>query len=242
MKLPLPPPFSKGEISYPRSMGKIRFLPLSKRGKRFPPLEKGGKGGFERLFLMKGEYKMNLSKKVLYAVITGLFLAMYTVLPVRAEDARIGFIDAQKVLDESLRGKQVKDQLNEYVQSRQKIVDIEETELKNLQEEMTKQGAVLSPSAKQEKEELFQRKFMEYQKKVSELQKEIQQRRTDKLEEFNVELEKIAKILGEKEGYSMILTNLDVNIIIYAKPSLNLTDTVIQELDKELHKVKDDKK
>ena len=114
---------------------------------------------------------MNLSKKVLYAAIAVLFLAMYTVLPVRAEDTRIGFIDAQKVLDESLRGKQVKDQLNEYVQSRQKIVDIEEIDLKNLQEEMTKQGAVLSPSAKQEKEELFQRKFMEYQKKVSELQK-----------------------------------------------------------------------
>ncbi|HZX49407.1 MAG TPA: OmpH family outer membrane protein [Nitrospirota bacterium] len=185
---------------------------------------------------------MNLSKKVLYAVMTVLFIAMYTVLPVRAENTKIGFIDAQKVLDESLRGQQVKDQLNEYVQSRQKIVDIEETELKNLQEEMTKQGAVLSSSAKQEKEELFQRKFMEYQKKVSELQKEIQQRRTDKLEEFNVELEKIAKILGEKEGYSMILTNLDVNIIIYAKPSLNLTDTVIQELDKGLSKEKDDKK
>ena len=185
---------------------------------------------------------MKLNKSVLYAVITGLFIAMYTVMPVMAEDTRIGFIDAQKVLDESLRGKQVKDQLNEYVQSRQKIVDIEETDLKNLQDEMAKQGAVLSPSAKQEKEELFQRKFMEYQKKVSELQKEIQQRRTDKLEEFNVELEKIAKIMGEKEGYSMILTNLDVNIIIYAKPSLNLTDTVLQELDKELPKVKDDKK
>ena len=185
---------------------------------------------------------MNLSKKVLYAAIAVLFLAMYTVLPVRAEDTRIGFIDAQKVLDESLRGQQVKDQLNEYVQSRQKIVDIEETELKDLQEELTKQGAVLSPSAKQEKEELFQKKFMEYQKKVTELQKEIQQRRTDKLEEFNIELEKIAKTLGEKEGYSMILTNLDVNIIIYAKPSLNLTDSVIQELDKGLPKVKDDKK
>ena len=56
---------------------------------------------------------MNLSKKVLYAAIAVLFLAMYTVLPVRAEDTRIGFIDAQKVLDESLRGQQVKDQLNE---------------------------------------------------------------------------------------------------------------------------------
>lgn len=185
---------------------------------------------------------MNLSKKMFYAVIAGLFLAICTVLPVRADDFKIGYIDAQRVLDESLKGKQVKDQLNEYVQSRQKIVDIEESELKDLQDELTKQGAVLSPSAKQEKEEQFQKRFMEYQKKVSELQKEIQQRRSDKIEEFNTELEKVARTLGEKEGYSMILTNLDVNIILYAKQNLNLTDMVIKELDKGLTKDGDSRK
>ena len=185
---------------------------------------------------------MSLSKKTLYAVIIGIFLAMYAVQPAMAEENKIGYIDAQRVLDESTKGKQVKDQLNDYVQSRQKIIDIEESELRNLQEEISRQGAVLSPEAKQEKEEQFQKKFMEYQKKVSELQKEIQQRRAEKLQEFNVELEKIAKTLGEKEGYSMILTNLDVNIIIYAKPSLNLTDRIIQELDKGLPKEGDGKK
>jgi len=55
-------------------------------------------------------------------------------------------------------------------------------------------------------------------------------------------LEKIAKTLGEKEGYSMILTNLDLNIIIYVKPALNLTDRVIKELDKGLTKEKDGNK
>ena len=40
-KIPLNPPFSKGEI---------RFPPLSKRENRFPTLEKGGEGGFETGF------------------------------------------------------------------------------------------------------------------------------------------------------------------------------------------------
>jgi len=39
MKIPLNPPFSKGEISLP---------PLFNEGIMFPPLEKRGKGGFER--------------------------------------------------------------------------------------------------------------------------------------------------------------------------------------------------
>ena len=72
------------------------------------------------------------------------------------------------------------------------------------------------------------------------MQKEIQQRRVEKLEEFNSELEKIVRNIGEKEGFSIILSNLDVNIIIYAKPSLNLTERVVQELDKNIKK--DEKK
>ncbi|MEK6713950.1 MAG: cobyrinate a,c-diamide synthase [Nitrospirota bacterium] len=47
MKIPLNPPFSKGEI---------RFSPNSKGENKFPPLEKGGKGGFERLIALIEKY------------------------------------------------------------------------------------------------------------------------------------------------------------------------------------------
>ena len=67
-EIPLNPPFSKGEISYPVSKGKINF----------PPLEKGGEGGFERegeetifeVVTDKGRY---LSKTVIIAAGLGAF-------------------------------------------------------------------------------------------------------------------------------------------------------------------------
>jgi len=40
MKIPLNPPFSKGEMS-----------PTPSAGNEIPPFRKGGKGGFERLYL-----------------------------------------------------------------------------------------------------------------------------------------------------------------------------------------------
>ena len=186
--------------------------------------------------------KISLVKKVLFTAVTGLALYAFTACPARSEEFKVGFVDAQKVLDESELGKQVRDSLNDYVKSRQKIVDIEEQDLKKLEEDLSKQGAILSPDAKQEREEQLQRKYMEYQKKVGELQKEIQQRRTDKLEEFNKNLEKIVKVLGEKEGYSMILNNPASNTIIYSKPSLDLTDRLIQEIDKNQSKEEKDNK
>jgi len=178
--------------------------------------------------------KISIIRKGFYLLIIGIAMFAYPVNPANSEEFKMGYVDSQKVLDESLSGKQVKDALNEYVQSRQKIVDIEESELRKFQEDISKQSAILSPEARQEKEETFQKKFMEYQKKVGELQKEIQARRTEKLEEFNVELDKIVKSIGEKEGFSIILNNLEVNIVLYAKPSFNLTDRIISELDKNI--------
>ena len=187
--------------------------------------------------------KNRIIKKTLYAAAI-LCMTSYvcTASPAWSEDIKIGFVDSQKVLDNSIKGKDVKDTLNEYVQSRQKIVEIEEADLKKLQDDLTKQSAILSPEAKKEKEELFQRKFMEYQKKVNELQKEIQSRRTEILEEFNNELDKLVKTIGEKEGYAIIFNNLEVNIVMFAKPSLDLTKRVTEELDKNTKKEEKDKK
>lgn len=185
--------------------------------------------------------KISILKKVGCAAIVGTVMYVFGPLPACAEDIKIGYVDAQEVLDNSLKGKEVKDRLNEYVQSRQKIVDIEEADLKKLQDDFSKQGAILSPEARREKEELLQKRFMEYQKKVTELQKEIQQKRTEILEEFNVELEDIVQTIGEKEGYAIIFNNLDINIVMFAKPSLNLTDRIIAEMDKKMKKEKTEK-
>ena len=186
--------------------------------------------------------KKSICKKMMYAAAIGVIVYTCSTHPAYSEEYKIGYVDSQKVLDNSLKGKEVKETLNEYVQSRQKIVEIEEMELKKLQEDISKQGAILSPEARREKEDLFQKRFMEYQKKVNELQKEIQQRRTDILEEFNNEVEKFVKTIGEKEGYAMIFNNLDINIVMFAKPSLNLTDRIITELDKSVKKEEKGKK
>lgn len=185
---------------------------------------------------------IRICKKTIYALILGVIFYAAATHPVCAEENKIGLVDSQLVLDNSLKGKEVKEALNDYVQSRQKIVDIEEADLKKLQEDLTKQAAILSPEAKQEKEALFQKKFMEYQKRVNELQKEIQQRRTEMLEEFNSELEKIVRSIGEKEGYALILNNLDVKIVMFAKPSIDMTKRVTEEMDKGVKKDEKGKK
>ena len=150
-----------------------------------------------------------------------------------AENVKIGTIDAQKILDGTKVGKKTKTTMEEYVKSRQKIIDLEEQEIKSLEDELVKQGPVLSAEAKKDKQETFQRKMLDYQKKVAELNKEVQSKKKEVLEDFNKTLEQTVKNIAEKEGYTVILDRTsEGGVIVYAKESVDLTDKVIQEFDK----------
>lgn len=169
--------------------------------------------------------------KELLGLATTIFL-LSTVLA-GAENLKIGTIDAQKILDKTQAGKKAKATMEEFVKSRQKIIDLEEQEIKNLEDEVVKQGPVLSAEAKKDKQETFQRKMLDYQKKVAELNKEVQSKKKEVLEDFNKTLDQVVKNIAEKEGYTVILDrNSEGGGLVYAKESIDLTDKVIQELDK----------
>lgn len=156
-------------------------------------------------------------------------------LPAGAAELKIGVVEPQKVLDGTKAGKKIKDTLAEYVKSRQKIIDMEEEDLKKMEEDVVKQGSVLSPEAKKDKEETFRRKMVEYQRKVGQLNQEVQAKKKEVLDEFNKNLEQIIRGIADKEKLSLVVEKSDNGagaLIIYSHPSLDLTDRVIKELDK----------
>ena len=111
---------------------------------------------------------MRMKKRCRTAIVAAI-LALLWSGAAYAADLKIGVIEPQKVLDGTRNGKKIKDSLQEYVKSRQKIIDLEEEELKKIEEDLVKQSAVLSADAKKEKEETFRKRMMEYQRKVAQL-------------------------------------------------------------------------
>jgi outer membrane protein len=174
-------------------------------------------------------------KKGCRTAIVAAILALLWSGPAHAADLKIGVIEPQKVLDGTRNGKKIKDSLQEYVKSRQKIIDLEEEELKKIEEDLVKQSAVLSADAKKEKEETFRKRMMEYQRKVGQLNQEVQNKKKEVLEEFNKGLEQIVKGIADKEKLSLVVEKGDNGagaLVVYSHPSLDITDRVIKELDK----------
>ena len=150
-----------------------------------------------------------------------------------AEGIKIGFIDAQKVLENSKTGKQVKSRMEDYLKPRQKIIDDQKDELRRLEEDLNRQASVLSPDAKKAKEEDFRKKLSDYQKRAMELNDEVQSKKLEVLKDFNKKLEEAAGQIAEKEGYTFVFDkNADGGSLVYARDTYDLTDKVIEQVDK----------
>src|SRR5207253_6791419 len=100
-------------------------------------------------------------------VLVGLCALAYG-LPGWAADLPIGVVEPQKVLDGTKAGRKVKNALADYVNTRQRLIESEEQDIKAMEEDLFKQGAALSPETKQEKEEVIRQKLLTYQRHVRE--------------------------------------------------------------------------
>jgi outer membrane protein len=168
-----------------------------------------------------------MRKRLLYVVIVLFSLRSGMAF---AESEKIGFVNAQKVFEISKEGKKFQESMDEYAMTRQNLISLEEKELKQLDEEFSRQGSLLSPEAKRVKQAEFQRKVVEFQKKAREFSQEVQEKRFESLNKFNKILEVAVKAVAKKEGYFMILDNKAGGAVIFSSESNDITPQVIEKL------------
>jgi outer membrane protein len=71
--------------------------------------------------------------------------------------------------------------------------------------------------------------FFEYQTKGKQFKAELQKKESELIDEILLDIEKILKKIAQEEGYSVILNK---PAILYMSADLDLTDTVIDTLNK----------
>ena len=63
-------------------------------------------------------------------------------------EGKIGLMDPSRVLNDSNAGKKAKDSLTAFSKNRQALIEMEEKELRRMEEDFIKQASVLSPAAR----------------------------------------------------------------------------------------------
>jgi outer membrane protein len=162
-----------------------------------------------------------------------LWLAM--VSPVLSDETlKVAVMNQQAVVEQSKAGKRALEELKAYSMSRQKIINADDQELKELQQAI--QEGKLTDSAKQEKQGQFQAKLESYQRRLADFNREIQQKQREMVAEYMKKVQAAAQAVGEKNGYVAVIdkgSEAGIKIVLYYQPALDVTDQVVKEFDRQ---------
>ena len=146
-----------------------------------------------------------------------------------AADTKVGIIDMKKVLSTSTAGKRAEGMVKQKMDSLQASFKSDENDLIALQKEMEKKGSAWSDSMKQEKATAFQKKRRDLAVKQDEANQELKKLREQHVNPILKKLEEVVDKVAASGGYSVVLPR---NVVLYATDSIDISNTVIAELNK----------
>jgi len=79
-------------------------------------------------------------------------------------------------------------------------------------------------------------KFENYQRRLQDFNREIQAKQKQMVEEYQVKIDQAAAAVAEKNGFAAVMdkgSESTLKIVIYASDSLDVTEQVIKEFDRQ---------
>ena len=143
----------------------------------------------------------------------------------------IGVVDPQRILQETVKGQRLSDNLNAFMKDRQALVELEQKELRNLEDALRAQMTVLSQSARQLKEEQFRQKMAAYQQKVADLNREVQEKQLELQAEFRREVGEVVAQIASDRNLGLVLEHGPNSGTLFYQESWDITTDVIQAMN-----------
>ncbi|HQY58654.1 MAG: OmpH family outer membrane protein [Nitrospira sp.] len=145
---------------------------------------------------------------------------------------RLGVVDPQRVLGETNAGKKAKEMLASFAKNRQALIELEEKELRRMEEDFVKQGSVLSANAKREREEQFRRRMSEYQQKVTDLNREVQDKQKEVLDGFREKIEALSGKVAKRLELQAVFDRGRGGPTLYFDETVDVSSQVVEEFNK----------
>lgn len=166
-------------------------------------------------------------KKVgVYFLSLGMFIVSAS-LALGDESVKIGFVDIKKVLDISEAGKGARNQMTMEMEKIKKEIGGKERELEKLKEDLEKRGAVMSETARLDKERDYQLKLRDLQRFRQDVEQEVKLKDRDLTEGILRSIGPIIRKIAEEGKFTLILEKNDP-AVVYGSNTLDLTEEVIK--------------
>lgn len=154
--------------------------------------------------------------------------------PVAAFAQEIVTINIQSILSDSAAAKSAKSQIdskrNQYQNELKKIED----KLRKEDQTLSEQRSLLSPEALEQKKREFAKQVTEAQQDVQEKRERLGEAYNDAVGDIQDAVMKIVADMAKARGFKVVIPT---NNLVYATPDLDITQDVLNQLNKDLPKV-----
>ena len=166
-----------------------------------------------------------------------IFLAiiLLVALSAQAAEVKIGYVDLQRIVVQSDQGKEAMKTLDNIEKAKNALIKEKVDEIKKLEEELSKQGAVLNPETKGKKEAEHEKLMMEYQQMRRDREEELKKNEAEFIQKIVLDIKKLLAKIAKEEGYSAIFNEAG---IVYMPENSDLTDMVMKQFNESSKKDK----
>jgi Skp family chaperone for outer membrane proteins len=148
-------------------------------------------------------------------------------------------IDMKVVLSKSSAFSTLQKEIQKLEKSYKEEIQSEENLLKKEQEKLVAQKSVLSAEEFKEKENTFKQKVNKIQGKVEKIRRELESTMAKGMQVIQQEAVKHMKEIAKKEGYLLVF---DANTTVISADKINISNIVVDKLNKSLPKITVEKK
>lgn len=173
-------------------------------------------------------------KKSLY--LFGLLFLGITLLTraVQAQQPKIGYVDVEKLKSEYKEFADAQENFSRQLAQWRTQDSTMQREILALQEELDKQGALLTEAKRQEKQQHIlakQKAYQEFATRVLGTDGEMARKERELSKPLIDKINAVIQLVAIRDGYALILDSSGGNVL-YAKEDMDLTAKILDELNK----------
>ncbi len=161
-------------------------------------------------------------KRMLKTLIS-LTLAL-ALTPALAE-LKLGFVNGQRVVNESPQAKRAKQKLEKEFEKRDQELQQLSKRLQTMQENLEKNGVTMAEGERRTKEREFNELNREFQRKQREFREDLNLRQNEEMAAIFERANRVIKQIAEAEKFDLI-----VQEAVYFSPRIDITEKVIKAL------------
>lgn len=152
--------------------------------------------------------------------------ALSLALGASAQELKIGYVNAERVLREATPAKAAQAKLESEFKKRESELNETGERLRGAMDKLEKEGPTLSEAERSRRQRDLAEQERDFQRKRRELLEDLNQRKNEELAAVSERASRVIKQIFESEKYDLILQE-----VVFASPRVDITKKVIDALN-----------